>query len=214
MLLCCCFYCIYWDVCHFKNTFQIKQATFAEYSCPIRLRGPGRYIFFEWNKCLCLHTNLKWKESKTFDNRKKETKQIWLHKIVKLILLYDLIPYIYIIHTVRWEVTARFVDIDGIVYHHCLNILLIVTTFIYTVLSLTFLSCDLFSNDFYLPVYPFNAYRHLFDLTIIDQICTLHRHIKRGYQRGACYILKHQISLPLFVGSSCCLVMKYSSNFV
>jgi hypothetical protein len=38
------FYCIYWDVCHFKNTFQIKQATFAEYSCPIRLRGPGRYI--------------------------------------------------------------------------------------------------------------------------------------------------------------------------
>ena len=169
-----------------------------------------------------MHTNLKWKESKTFDNRKKETKQIWLHKIVKHILLYDLIPYIYIsiIHTVRWEVTARFVDIDGIVYHHCLNILLIVTTFIYTVLSLTFLYCDLFSNDFYLPVYPFNAYRHLFDLTIIDQICTLHRHeditANAMYwpRRGACYILKHQISLPLFVGSSCCLVMKYSSNFL
>ena len=141
-----------------------------------------------------MHTNLKWKESKTFDNRKKETKQIWLHKIVRHILLYDLIPYIYIIHSVRWEVTALFVDIDGIVYHHCLNILLIVTTFIYTVLSLTFLSCDLFSNDFYLPVYPFNAYRHLFDLTIIDQICTLHRHIKWGYH-SECHLLTKEVGV-------------------
>ena len=113
-----------------------------------------------------MYTSLKWKEGKNFE--KKETKQIWLHKLVRQILSCDLFSYIsYIQYGERW-----------------LLVLLILME-LFTLLPLTFMSCNLFSSDFYLPVY---AYRHLFDLTNIDQICTLHRDIQWGYH-DECHVL-------------------------